>query len=219
MTIYSELPACATKEPVSTMSICKPDEISHNHGSNAFQNVEKFAAQFEDPSRDEWQKPDTILEFIGLSEHDKFADIGAGTGYFSVRAARLLKTGIVYAVDSQPEMLEYIEKRASVLGLNNIKVCRCANDQISLPGLANVILMVNTYHHIHDRKRYFADLRRWLAPDGKLVIVEGKSGTPMEPPKELRVTASEITSELKGAGYSLTAESADLPYQSMQMFQ
>lgn len=193
----------------------------HDHGNEAkraFRNVEEFAAKFDDPSRDEWQKPDEIFEFIALKPGDKFADIGAGTGYFSIRAAKRLKTGLVYAIDSEPEMLKYIEKRAAAAGLSNIRPYRIDAKRNTLPEPVNVIMLVNTYHHIDDRKTYFTELKRWLAQDGKLVIIEGTPGTPMEPPEQLQVPLDQIVSELATAGYELAAESNALPYQSLQLF-
>lgn len=206
-------PGCSTEE---TATMSNHHHQNHNH---SFQNVEEFAAKFDDPSRDEWQKPDEMFDFIGLKETDKFAEIGAGTGYFCVRAAKRLKEGLVYAVDSEPNMLQYIEKRAAELGLSNIKTYRANHNDSLLPEPVDIILIVNTYHHIEDRTNYFSKLKGSLAPKGKLVIVEGKAETPMEPPKELRVTKQQIAAELAGAGYHNTAESSALPYQSLQMFQ
>jgi len=195
-----------------------PDQHQHQR-EHAFQNVEEFAAKFDDPSRDEWQKPDEIFKFIELQESDKLAEIGAGTGYFCIRAAGHLKNGQIYAVDSESKMLEFIDKQAATLGITNIKTCKSSHSAIALPEKVDAILLVNTYHHIDDRKNYFSVLKKHLAPKGKLVIIEGKPGTPMEPPQELRVTDKQIIAELKGAGFSLTSESSVLPYQYLQMFQ
>lgn len=192
---------------------------AHGHGATGnFKNVEELAAKFDDPSRDEWQKPEEILDFIQLKPTDKFADIGAGTGYFSTRAARRLQDGTVLAIDSEPEMLNYIQKRAVKDGLSNVKTLRIDNNRITLPEQVDVLFLLNTFHHIDDRIAYFCNLKPWLKSGGKLIIVEGKLGTPMEPPEELRVTTEQIVSELKAAGYGLVSESDILPYQSLQMF-
>lgn len=193
----------------------------HNHTGYSepnYKDAEEHAKRFDDPSRDEWQKPEQVLNFIELKPNDKFADLGAGTGYFSTRAAKRVKSGIVYAIDSQPEMLEYIQKRAAAAGLSNIKTHKIDHNHGELPEAVDVILIVNTYHHIFNRVSYFNNLKRWLNPDGKLVVVEGKPGTPMEPPLEIRVTKEMIGDELTKAGYAQSAEASFLPYQYLQVF-
>lgn len=193
----------------------------HNHTGYSepnYKDAEEHAKRFDDPSRDEWQKPEQVLNFIELKPNDKFADLGAGTGYFSTRAAKRVKSGIVYAIDSQPEMLEYIQKRAAAAGLSNIKTHKTEHNHGELPETVDVILIVNTYHHILNRVSYFNNLKRWLNPDGKLVVVEGKPGTPMEPPLEIRVTKEMIGDELTKAGYAQSAETSFLPYQYLQVF-
>lgn len=194
---------------------------AHDHGSGShghFRNVEEFVAKFDDPSRDEWQKPEDVLNFIGLKTNDKIADIGAGTGYFSIRAAKRVQNGLVYSIDSEQEMLNYLEKRAASNGLSNIKVCKSDGANMSLPELVDVVLLVNAFHHIHDRTTYFTKLKENLRPGGKVIIIEGKNGTQMEPPEEFRMEPGQITKDLTEANYELIAESDILPYQSLQMF-
>lgn len=89
---------------------------------------------------------------------------------------------------------------------------------MTLTERVDVILLANTYHHIENRVSCFSDLKRWLNPDGKLVVIEGKPGTPMEPPEELRVTRDIIQTELAQSGYVQSAEATFLPYQSLQIF-
>lgn len=188
----------------------------HNH---SFEDVEAYVAKFDSPERDEWQKPEEVLDFINLKNSDILADIGAGTGYFSVRAAKRLNPGKVLAVDSEPNMLEYLRKRAFNLGIKNIETVLSVHHQVNLPQMANVILLVGTFHHIEERNTYFAELRKSLAPEGKLIIIENKAGTPIEPPAEMVVTPEQVVEELKSAGFNLIAESTTLPYQSMQKFE
>ncbi len=188
----------------------------HNH---SFEDVEAFVAKFDSPDRDEWQKPEEVLDFINLKTADILADLGAGTGYFSVRAAKRLTEGKVLAVDSEPKVLEYLEKRALNLGLKNIDIVLSGHHQIKLPQKANAILMVGTFHHIERREQYFAKLKKQLSPGGKLIIIENLGGTPIEPPAELQVTPEQVIVELKSAGFKLACQSSMLPYQSMQMFE
>jgi ubiquinone/menaquinone biosynthesis C-methylase UbiE len=83
---------------------------THQHG---FGDAEKWAHVFDDPERDAWQKPHQVIQALGLKPDAVVADLGAGTGYFSVRLARMLPKGKVYAVDLEPDMVKYLGERAS----------------------------------------------------------------------------------------------------------
>lgn len=189
-----------------------------NNSHRPFANPEEHAARFDDPTRDDWQKPEQVLDFVKIKSTDKFADFGAGTGYFTMRAAARVKEGEIIAIDSEPSMLQYIRKRAQEAGLSNVKTLQIDHDGFLFPGKVDVILMVNTYHHLKDRVSRFRELVNCLRDDGKLVIIEGKEGTPMEPPPELRVSAEIITRELSHAGYALADEAFFLPFQTLQVF-
>ena len=219
--VFMSTQPCVSRENIKTLKdqYQQKHPFHHKRDSSPFENVEEFAAKFDDPSRDAWQKPEEIFKFIGLKNSNKLAEIGAGTGYFSFRAAWHLKYGMVYAVDSEPKMLEFIDRKVKTLGINNLKTCKSSHNSIVLPEKVDAILMVNTFHHIDDRKRYISLLKSQLVPNGKLVIVEGKPQTPMEPPRELRVNDKQIIAELKSAGFSLIGDSSVLPYQYLQMFQ
>lgn len=190
-------------------------ENSHNH---SFSRVKDYVERFDSPSRDEWQKPEEVLDFIELRNTDKLADVGAGTGYFSIRAAQRLSHGIVYAVDAESNMLDYLNKRALESNLRNIETLKCEIGHLVLPEVVDVILLVNVYHHIHDRSNYFSNLRKWLSTNGKLVIIEGKLGTPMEPPPQHRLSPGQIEDELRSTKFIEMKNSSILPYQSLQLF-
>src|SRR5437016_2693448 len=78
---------------------------THQHG---FSDAQKWAHVFDDPKRDEWQKPHEVIKQLALAPHAVVADIGAGTGYFAARLANMLPQGLVYAVDIEPEMVRYL---------------------------------------------------------------------------------------------------------------
>src|SRR5437867_2023109 len=82
---------------------------THQHG---FADAEQWAQVFDDPERDAWQKPHEVIQALGLRPDAAVADIGAGTGYFAVRLAHRVPKGTVYAVDVEPGMVSYLEKRA-----------------------------------------------------------------------------------------------------------
>lgn len=194
-------------------------EHKHDHKREPwdFKKVQDYVDRFDAPERDEWQKPELVFDALGLKDGSKLADFGAGTGYFTVRAAKRVGSGIVYAVDSEPEMLKYLTNRAEQAGLKNIVPCLIEPDALTLPEPVDAILIVNTYHHIDDRIEYLSKVKQWLRPGGKIAVLEGKAGSPIEPPAQFLMSADQVAHEFKQAGFEMLIDK-DLPYQSMQVF-
>lgn len=183
-----------------------------------FEDAEKWAKQFDKPERDEWQKPDQLLDALKLSANASVADIGAGTGYFSVRIAKRALQGKVFAADVEKDMVRYLGERAKKEGLTNVTPVQAAPDSANLPEPVDVILLVDTYHHIGNRVDYFKKLQSSLKPGGKLVIVDFRMDSPEGPPKEHRVSIETTTEELKSAGYTLVETQDFLPRQYFAVF-
>ena len=121
----------------------------------------------------ETEKPDEVVARLGLEADDVVADIGAGSGYFTYRLARLVPEGRVLAVDIQPEMLEAIEKRRDSLGLKNIEPVLGSIEDPSLPeGVVDLVLMVDAYHEFSHPREMGEGIVRSLAPGGRVVLVE-----------------------------------------------
>ena len=146
------------------------------------------------------------------------ADIGAGTGYFTVRLARALPKGRVYAVDLEPDMVQYVEQRARQLKLANVTAVLAAPDDARLPAKVDRVLIVNTYHHIGGREAYFRRLAGSLKPGGQVAIVDYTRDSPIGPPVASRLTATEVKDEMQRAGYVLAGEHAFLPHQYFLVF-
>lgn len=194
-------------------------EHKHEHKREPwdFQKVQDYVERFDAPDRDEWQKPEVVFDALALKDGDRLADFGAGTGYFTVRAAKRVGTGTVYAVDSEPEMLKYLTNRATNAGLDNITACLIEPDSLTLPEPVDAILIVNTYHHIDNRIEYLSKVQDWLKPGGRIAVLEGKAGSPIEPPAQFLMTAQEVAREFAEAGFEMVLDSS-LPYQSFQIF-
>ncbi len=182
-----------------------------------FENAEAWAARFEAPERDAWQRPDELIAALALAPDARVADIGAATGYFPVRLARAVPQGHVYGVDVEQTMVDFLHRRASREGLTNLTAHLADADDPRLPEACDVILLVDTYHHVEARPAYFEKLRASLKPGGRLVIVDFKPGSSMGPPHKL--SAQEVEAELTRAGYVLTRTHALLPEQYFLEFQ
>lgn len=179
---------------------------------------EQSAKSFDDPARDAWQKPDQVIAALGLKPGQSVADIGAGTGYFSVRLAKSTAAPKVFAADLEPKMVEYLRKRAAAEHLSNIVPVQASAASANLPEPVDVILIVDTWHHIANRPAYFKALAKSLKPGGKLAIIDFRKESPTGPPVEFRFSPADIKSELAAAGYKPLAEHGFLPNQHFLVF-
>ena len=125
----------------------------HTHMQHS---AEEYAKVLDDPERDAWQKPEDVVRALGLKAGATVADLGAGTGYFTVRFAGPVGTkGRVLAVDIDPKLLERVRERAASLKLGNVEtVLAAADDPHLLGGSVDVIFICDVIHHIENRPAY-----------------------------------------------------------------
>ena len=114
----------------------------------------------EAPDRDEWQKPDQIMDALAIADGSTVADIGAGAGWFTIRLARRVgPNGIVYAQDVQRQMLEAIRRRVEREGLQNVETRLGTGSTPNLPaGTLDAVLVVDVYHEVDDRVTFLRNL-------------------------------------------------------------
>ena len=195
---------------------CAQSPHTHQH---SFGDAEKWSHVFDDPERDAWQKPHAVIEALALKPDAAVADLGAGTGYFAARLANMLPKGIVYAVDLEPDMVRYLGERAKREGLANLKPVQAAPDDARLPAKVDLVLLVDVYHHIEARERYFRRLAASLRPDARVAVIDFRLDSPEGPPVAARVAPAQVRAELARAGYALVAEHAFLPRQYFLIFE
>ncbi|MFW6052188.1 MAG: class I SAM-dependent methyltransferase [Myxococcota bacterium] len=195
-------------------------ELHRDHGRRAgelhrFEDPEQWKDHFEGPDRDAWQKPEAVLDRLALEPADVVADVGAGTGYFAVRLAARVPEGRVWAVDVEPGMVRHVNARARDQGIDNLFAVLGRPDDPMLPEPVDLVLVVNTYHHIEDRTAYFRGLRSRLKEGGRVAIVDFVMGDiPVGPPEEMRIPPDRARRELEAAGYdSITVDEETLPHQ------
>ena len=188
-----------------------------HHGRHRFEDAEQWAKHFDDPSRDQWQKPEAVIDFVAPPADAVVADLGAGTGYFAVRLARRVPRGRVLANDIEPDMVRYLGERAEEEGLANVVPVQGEASDPKLPEAVDVAFMCDVYHHIEDRVGYFRKVAARLRPGGRVVIVDFKKDAPDDvpgPPPAMRVAQDELVRELEGAGLQLSrADRETLPHQ------
>lgn len=188
---------------------------THRH---SFGDAERWAHVFDDPERDKWQKPHEVIQALALEPAARIADLGAGTGYFAARLANMLPKGRVYAVDIEPDMVRYLGARAKRESLANLQPVQGKPDDPALPEAVDLVLLVDVYHHIEDRARYFRKLAGSLRPDGRIAIIDFRTDSPQGPPRAARVAPEIVKAEMKAAGYSSVDEHGFLPYQYFLIF-
>jgi predicted methyltransferase len=207
--------AAAEPSPVPTHA---PFEATSRH---PFDDVKQWSAVFDDPARDAWQKPKELVAALGIRAGMTVADLGAGTGYFSRHLAGAVgERGTVFAVDTEPNLVAHLRERAEQEHTANVTPLLASFDDSRLPRAAvDLVLIVDTFHHLDHRLDYLRRLRRVLKPSGRVAIVDWQAQPlPVGPPPEHKLPREQVVREMQAAGYRLTAEPGILPYQYVLVF-
>jgi SAM-dependent methyltransferase len=155
---------------------------------------------FETPGRDERLQINRVMDILGVTSGKSVADIGAGSGWFSVRAAhRVGKAGVVYAVDINPEAIQYIDRRARKEQLSNVQTILSKPDDPLLPAYSvDAVLLLKTYHEVAHPLTLLRNLRAALRPGAKLGIIDRNGNG-----ENHGVMGDVVIREAKQAGYRL----------------
>jgi len=174
------------------------------------------AGWLERPEREAEEEPARAIEALDIKPGMTVADIGAGSGYYTVRLARKVGAdGKVYATDIQVGMLSIIQRRAAMEKLTNIVPVLGAADDPKLPaGSVDLALMVDVYHELAAPQAFVRRLREALKPDGRLVLIEFRKEDPRVPIKEEhKMSVAEVRQELSADGYAIDRVIDVLPWQ------
>jgi len=189
-----------------------------NAGTNGKTVSEGLTEDYTHTDRVIWQKPDMVLNLLGGLEGKAVADIGAGTGFFTLRMAQ--KARKVIAIDIDPRFINYLDS-IKMLELPEqyqtrieTRLGKPDNPQLKT-GEVNVVVIVNTFMYIRDQVAYLKILREALTPGGKILIVDfKKKRTPVGPPNDIRVPIHMVEEALYEAGYkNVLANDTALDYQ------
>lgn len=179
------------------------------------------AAWLERPERIEEERPDEVVAQIGLRPTDVIADIGAGTGYFSFRFARVVTKGRVCAVDLQPEMLSLLEKRQRELGINNVSTVRSTETDARLPeSSVDVVFFADVYHEFSYPREMMESIVRALKPGGRVIQIEYRGEDAEVPIKRLhKMTVEQCRREMAAVGLTWKETKSFLPWQHFIVFE
>jgi arsenite methyltransferase len=175
---------------------------------------------YEGINRNEWQKPEEVIRALTIQPGAKIADLGSGGGYFTFRLADAVgQGGKVFAVDIDEEMNRYIRDRAMAEARKNIEVILAKPDDPLLPESGvDLIFTVNTYHHIEERAKYFANAVKYLRPGGRLAIIDFNGKGWIESFGGHYTPSPVIKEEMEKAGYRPEREFDFLPRQYFLVF-
>jgi SAM-dependent methyltransferase len=177
------------------------------------------------PDRDDWSKPDQIMDALGIADGAVVADLGGG-GWFTIRLSRRVgPNGLVYAQDIQPQMIEAINRRAQQEGVTNVRTVLGTSTDPRLPGGLDAVLIVDAYREMDEPSRpqviqaLLRNVERALKPQGRIGIVDFlPGGGGPGPAAEDRVKPETVIAAVQGAGLRLQAREAVPPFQYLLVF-
>jgi predicted methyltransferase len=171
--------------------------------------------------RDIEEEPDRALAALDIKSGQTVADIGAGSGYMSVRMARHVgATGRVYAEDIQPEMIALMKQRLTKDKVANVMPVLGTIDDPKLPAESiDLMLLVDVYHEFSEPQKMLRGMRAALKSGGRLVLLEYRKEDPTVPIRiEHKMTVAEAKMEVEAEGFSLTKVDERLPRQHILIF-
>lgn len=171
-------------------------------------------ARYEEPGRDAWQRPDEVVKALALAPDAVAVDLGVGSGYFARRLAVACPKGKVIGLDVEPKFVEHVNAYAREKGLACLEARLVKEDDPGLaPASVDLVLIVDTYHHLGDRPSYLAKLKTALRPGGRIAIVDFRKGSKIGPPDEHKLEKEQVLEEARWAGLVLAREHDFLPEQ------
>ncbi len=187
----------------------------------SFADVAKWSSVFDDPKRAEWQKPAEMVAALNLKRGQTVADLGAGTGYFLRHLCNAIGDhGTVFAVDVEASLVAHLRTRADQEELEQVVPVLASFDRPRLPpGRTDLVLIVDTFHHLDHRPHYLEKLKQALTPLGRVAIVDWlKKPLPEGPPPDHKIERSKVVTEMTAAGFELVDSPDILPYQYFLIF-
>jgi len=178
------------------------------------------------PDRDQWQKPDQIMDALKIADGSVVADLGAGGGWFTIRLARRVgPNGLVFAEDIQPQMIEAITRRARAEGLANVRPVLGTPTDPRLPRGIDAVLIVDTYREMDDPRdptqvrTLLKNVARSLKPQGRVGVVDfTMTGGGPGPSPEERVDPEAIINAAQNANLQLIAREEVPPFEFLLVF-
>jgi SAM-dependent methyltransferase len=209
---------------VATIAVLAQSPGVHPLSGRQFAGVMGYqgAAWLDREERDVEEAPDRALDAIGIAKGSTVADVGAGSGYMTMRMARRVgPEGRVFATDIQPQMLAMLRERLQKERITNVTPVQGAVDDPRLPAdTLDLILLVDVYHEFSQPQQMLRGMRAALKPGGRLVLLEYKKEDPSIPIRlEHKMTVAEAKLEVEAEGFRLARVGNELPRQHILVFE
>lgn len=178
----------------------------------------KHVEILESKNRKDWQNPKEIMNHLELKPSQIVADVGCGSGYFTVPISSKVKK--IYAIDIQQEMLDHLEKKIRMLNIKNIEPLLSKDNKIPLQDEnVDLLLSVNTLHEFQDKENMIKEIQRVIKHNGRAVIVDfKKENMEIGPPLAIRVSKDHATNLFEKQGLTVL-KTHDLPNHYLIIFQ
>jgi ubiquinone/menaquinone biosynthesis C-methylase UbiE len=164
-------------------------------------NPQEYIKLLESERRVEQLQVERVVETLKCLPGQKIADLGAGSGLFTRPIARKVGAeGKVYAIDIDPELLKHIEKTAQAAGLANIQTVLAAEDDPKIPEPVDLIVIIDTLHHIRNQALYLKNLRHYLRPSGRIAVIDFSENWPSGHEK-MKFSLTELEQWMSTAGF------------------
>ncbi len=194
---------------------------SHSHKKthsmhHDFSDAKAWSKKFDDPARDDWQKPQAVLDVMQIKQGDTVADIGAGTGYLLPHLSRSVgNEGKVYALEVENNLIQFMQERIKKESLENVQAELIP---MNSPGprmkVVDKVVVLNTWHHIANRKEYGKKMFNDFKSGATLFVVEPEKGQGGPGPKDHhRFFYADVAKELTSAGFQCQQAKENLKYQ------
>jgi ubiquinone/menaquinone biosynthesis C-methylase UbiE len=171
--------------------------------------------------REREEQPEKAIAQFNLKPGMMVGDVGAGTGYYSIRMAKLVgPSGLIYANDIQPGMLDKLNARAADAHVKNIVTVLGSESDPKLPaGKLDLVIMVDVYHELSRPQRMLDGIRDSLKPGGRLVLLEFRKEDPSVPIRpEHKMSVDEVKAEVTPEGFQFEKVVDKLPWQHIIFF-
>jgi ubiquinone/menaquinone biosynthesis C-methylase UbiE len=177
-------------------------------------------AWLERPEREKEEGSSRLIKNMQLKPGMAVADIGAGSGYYSVKMSKQVGSSKVYAVDVEPEMIAFLTKRTKEEAISNIVPVLGTEQSVNLPAASiDLMLLVDVYHEFSYPYEMGRSMLEALKPGGALFLVEYRAEDPNVPIKEIhKMSKKQAVRELEAAGFRFEKNIANLPWQHCLVF-
>jgi arsenite methyltransferase len=205
--------------PVLAAAQNPPKSMEEMH--RLHQDSKAYIAVLEDPARDAYQKPHEVVESLGIKEGETIADIGAGSGYFAFRFSRHVgPSGRIYAVDIDPDMILYMNRRIRDMQIKNVvTVLSAPDDPLLMDQSVDRFFICETWHHIQNQAQYLTLMKEMLKPGGQVIMIDfQKRDLPVGPPAEMKIARGDLIRQMQANGFRLEKENTFLPYHYFLIF-